>query len=351
MGICSSKVAEPTSHSKKIDADLKKAVKDDISVIRLLLLGAGESGKSTVFKQVKILHNNGFNDAERKAEIATIHQNVVTGIQILISACDILNLAIPKEFEALSNNLSECERTMQTVSLDVDMANKIELLWRTGPIQEAFRNRSLVHLGDNSQYFFDNLDRITSQNYLPSDEDILRSRVRTTGVARAEFAMEGSKFELIDVGGQRNERRKWIHCFDSVQAVLFVASLNDYDLTLFEDGVTNRMHEALNLFSEICNSRFFAETAMILFLNKRDLFAEKILTKNITSAFPEYEGPQECTSAIGYIQRQFEAVNDAPNKPIYCHITCATDKNQLHQTLLIVNDIMLNNNLKESGFI
>jgi guanine nucleotide-binding protein G(i) subunit alpha len=97
---------------------------------------------------------------------------------------------------------------------------------------------------------------------------------------------------MYDVGGQRNERKKWIHCFEGVTAVIFVAALSEYDQILFEDASTNRMMEALNLFDEICNNSFFIKSAMILFLNKRDLFAEKIKLKKISdsSMFREYQG-------------------------------------------------------------
>jgi hypothetical protein len=90
------------------------------------------------------------------------------------------------------------------------------------------------------------------------------------------FIVDGNHFKIYDVGGQRNERKKWIHCFSEVTAVLFVAALSEYDMVLYEDQDTNRMQEALDLFEEICNSRYFKKTAMILFLNKRDLFFEKI---------------------------------------------------------------------------
>ncbi len=43
---------------------------------------------------------------------------------------------------------------------------------------------------------------------------------------------------VVDVGGQRSERRKWISCFDDVRAVLFVCAMSGYDMTLFEDGKT-----------------------------------------------------------------------------------------------------------------
>ena len=60
---------------------------------------------------------------------------------------------------------------------------------------------------------------------------------------------------MYDVGGQRNERKKWIHCFDDVTAVIFVASLSEYDQVLYEDNTVNRMEEAVTLFSDIANSR------------------------------------------------------------------------------------------------
>jgi len=55
----------------------------------------------------------------------------------------------------------------------------------------------------------------------------------------------------VDVGGQRSERRKWIHCFDDVKAIIFLVSLPGYNQVLFEDAGMNRMHESLNLFREV----------------------------------------------------------------------------------------------------
>ena len=43
---------------------------------------------------------------------------------------------------------------------------------------------------------------------------------------------------LFDVGGQRSERKKWIHCFEDVTAIIYCVSLNAYDLTLQEDETT-----------------------------------------------------------------------------------------------------------------
>jgi guanine nucleotide-binding protein G(i) subunit alpha len=71
--------------------------------------------------------------------------------------------------------------------------------------------------------------QISAEGYIPTEQDVLRSRVRTTGIVENEFEIDHNKFKMFDVGGQRNERKKWIHCFESVTAVLFVAAISEYD--------------------------------------------------------------------------------------------------------------------------
>lgn len=121
-------------------------------------------------------------------------------------------------------------------------------------------------------------------------KDVLRVRVRSTGITEAQFEFEGMEFSLLDVGGQRNERKKWIHCFESVTAILFCASLNEYDQVLREDPTQNRMKESLTLFDDIVNSPWFKNTPIILFLNKSDLFKEKIKRVNLSTCFENYKG-------------------------------------------------------------
>ncbi len=103
-------------------------------------------------------------------------------------------------------------------------------------------------------------------------EDFLKMRVRTTGVVEASFHVRyrgmALSFRLIDVGGQRSERRKWIHCFDNVDAILFLVAISEYNQVLLEDGRTNRMDESLKLFESIVNNPFFIKTSFLLFLNK-----------------------------------------------------------------------------------
>lgn len=113
---------------------------------------------------------------------------------------------------------------------------------------------------------------------------------------------------MYDVGGQRSQRRKWVYCFEDVRAVLFVVALSGYDMTLLEDGTVNRLEESLNLFEQIVNNRWFKEASFVLFLNKLDLFREKIMssTRHLRLFFPEYSGKKLFSNSAIYEPKLIE---------------------------------------------
>merc|ERR1719464_1985569 len=181
------------------------------------------------------------------------------------------------------------------------------------------------------------------ENYNPSVEDMLKARVRTTGMIEYKYDIKENEFILYDVGGQRNERKKWIHHFADVAAVLFICALNHYHAVLFEDEKKNAMHEAVELFTEICKSKWFRKSELILFLNKDDLFREK-LRKQIAL--------DECyAAAIEFIQNTFISVNKIPNRVIFCHVTCATDQDTVQQVFWDVQNIVIRSNLRRGGLM
>lgn len=162
---------------------------------------------------------------------------------------------------------------------------------------------------------------------------------------------------MFDVGGQRSERKKWIHCFENVTTILFLVAISEYDQLLFEDETVNRMQEALTLFDSICNSRWFVKTSIILFLNKIDRFKEKLPVSPMKNYFPDYEGKlnqngtngrehqrsnitqggPDYAAACDYILNRFVSLNQHETKQIYTHFTCATDTTQIRFVMAAVN--------------
>ncbi|GAA5803783.1 hypothetical protein HPULCUR_009268 [Helicostylum pulchrum] len=195
------------------------------------------------------------------------------------------------------------------------------------------------------------MDRIGDVNYIPTDQDVLRSRVKTTGITETTFVIGELTYRMFDVGGQRSERKKWIHCFENVTAIIFLVAISEYDQVLIEDETVNRMQEALTLFDSICNSRWFIKTSIILFLNKIDIFKEKLPRHPLKESFSDFEGPDNYDASSNYILNRFVSLNQSDSKQIYTHFTCATDTQQIKFVMSAVNDIIIQNNLREVGLL
>jgi hypothetical protein len=190
------------------------------------------------------------------------------------------------------------------------------------------------------------LDRFWQPDYTPTDQDIVRCRAKTTGIIETTFHIGPLTYRMFDVGGQRSERKKWIHCFENVTAILFVVAISGYDQRLVEDKDANQMHESLMLFDNICNSKWFINTSMILFLNKIDIFKKKILISPISKWFPDFEGDNHSyEQTVEYFKRRFQRLNQNDNKLLYIHYTDATDANLLQHVMEAVSDTILNENL------
>jgi guanine nucleotide-binding protein G(i) subunit alpha len=170
------------------------------------------------------------------------------------------------------------------------------------------------------------------------------------GLVETTFKRADLSISLIDVGGQRSERKKWLHCFDSVDAVVFVVAMSEYDQVLSEDKSVNRMKESLKLFSTICNIKWFRKASMLLFLNKKDVFEEKIMYSPITQCFPEYTGAAgDNYEASQYISKQFACQNKC-NRGLYFHFTNAKDTQNINIVFDVVIDTILHSSMSELGF-
>lgn len=331
--------------TKEIDAQLKQDKYMLESELKLLLLGAGESGKSTIAKQMKIIHLNGFTDEEIKTYGPILQSNAIECTKLLLKACEDLDIKTDDSLKETAGKY--LGMNTYGVVLDEEMGSELASLWADSGIQEAFGERSKFQLPDSCKYVLDDIARISLPNFVPTSDDILRCRARTTGIHEVLFQVNQYNYVMVDVGGQRSERKKWVHCFQDVTAIMFVVSMSAYDLKLYEDENVNRMHEAIQLFDEICNSKWFRETALILFLNKCDLFEEKIQKVDLSVCFSEYQGGLDYDAGCEFLKEKFKSLNRQQGKLVYMHITCATDTENIKFVFNATRDVVLQDQLDE----
>ncbi|ORY51633.1 G protein alpha subunit [Rhizoclosmatium globosum] len=410
MGNCTS---APTAEekvavqvSKEIDKKLKAEQETSSTIVKLLLLGAGETGKSTILKQLKLIHGIGFSEDERRTFRSAITLNVMTCAKTLVKSMtalkipfgfvpssvpkpdrqesqstsninmdgdglgyrgeskfkhDYIALAAAADFESrtdykipdFAHLVESCDITFcfggSDNTMPVEIYEAVLQTWKDSGIQYCFSRANEFQLLDSCAYFMADLPRICDSAFVPTDQDILAARILTTRVAEIKFMVQDVQFVVYDLGGQRSERKKWVPYFDNVQAIIFLVAISSYDQVCFEDGSTNRMVESMTLFSSICNHPAFKKTSMLVFMNKIDLFKLKLETSPVQDHFPNFTGANTFENASEFFSRQFVSLNKCPEKKMYIHFTWATDTKQITKVLATVNHIILSSNLDQSG--
>lgn len=382
--------------------------------VKILLLGSGESGKSTILKQMKILHQNGYSQEDLLMYKTTVYKNLLDCAKSIVAALEQLNYPVGDESTLTSiepanpstdatspkddgsttddasptdaaatttpTDLTQTNGTAQTKSpesadtsiismeersmiktsiispdpdtvFDPKLAAIISKLWMHPDVKNLYtEHRSQFYIMDSAPYFFNNVERIGSPDYTPNVADILRARIKTTGIYETRFEMGKLNIHMFDVGGQRSERRKWINCFDNVTLIIFCVALSEYDQVLLEESTQNRMAESLVLFDSIINSRWFARTSVVLFLNKIDVFTEKLPYSPLENYFPDYTGGNDIKNAAKYILWRFNKLN-RNQVTIYPHLTQATDTSNIKLVFAAIKETILQNSLLDSGIL
>lgn len=365
---------------------------------------------------MRVIHDHGYESTTERCEyISRIHQNIVATIYTVDHAMELLNIKYktPQLKTQIVENILKSntnyefvncwkERfelelfTQQTahigclqlyqsiVQIINQLANShlslLSQFWNDCGVQCCLRRRNEYNLMDSSMYYMSRLEEILSDNYIPTVQDILRVRIPTNGLFQISFliknffnlvfrlgineytfGLESINFLIVDVGGQRTERRKWIHCFENVTSIIFIVALSEFDQNLSEPifstpmylnwraggtSPVNRLEESKALFKTIVTSEWFHNSSVILFLNKLDLFEEKILygPNLLKDVFIDYgDNERDPTLAAEFIMNMFYKME--PNlfrkRVIYSHFTCATDTKNIKLVFQAVKETIL----------
>ncbi|KAF5404699.1 Guanine nucleotide binding protein Gs subunit [Paragonimus heterotremus] len=288
---------------------IQKRIAQVKDIHRIILIGTGESGKSTFVKQMKLLssYNQTFPDKYREKFTSEIQRNLVQSLASILTYMEQEKIPFsgsePNLLKARSciyDIRTEIDRTPDSISryaASPDPQKRNEFfdtcahLWNDKSVKEAVAKGNEFQLIDCAQYFLDKIDEVRDPRYKPSDDDVLQSRTKTLGIHTESIVFNNVHFELVDVGGQREQRAKWIEAMsDGVTAVIFLTDVSAYDMMLAEDHTVNRLRESINLLGQVWTKSPLKDKSVILFLNKQDKLERKVREQRtlLETYFPEY---------------------------------------------------------------
>ncbi|KAF9514520.1 hypothetical protein BS47DRAFT_1328920 [Hydnum rufescens UP504] len=229
-------------------------------------------------------------------------------------------------------------------------------LWNS-PFVQAVLQQGSLRIEDEGGFFLNDIERVTSPDFVPSDSDIVRCRLKTIGISKHEFVLNRvdplartTHIRIYDVGGARSQRATWAPYFDSVKILLFLAPISAFDQYLEEDPRVNRIKDSLELWKSLTSNSILKDVPIVLFLNKCDLLRAKLdsnvfLNKHITS----YNGPNDFQNVAEYLLKRFEKIgrNTFPSRDIHVHFTTATDTSSTCSILARVSDLVIREQLRD----
>ncbi|KAJ3437396.1 guanine nucleotide-binding protein g(o) subunit alpha [Anaeramoeba flamelloides] len=323
--------------NKRIEEQLKD--ENTIEQInKILLCGTGDSGKSTMIKQMRILYCDGFpseqvqlyKNAIQKSLRINMKMLIQNGKSLGIHINDKVNKQLSEEylanFPTYKRNGVYCNKEVYT----------LKQLWHDQSIQTVWNNRSEIQVPENLDYYFNNLEKYCSPNFKPTNEDIVLFRIPTTGIVKINFHSQDTKWEIIDVGGQRSERRKWIHHFQDVNLVFFIIAINEFNKKLDEDQTINRMNESITLCKNILNNKYFKKTDCSLVFTKTDLLKRSLQKTEFKRYYSKYDGENNYEQVSEYIQKLFiKTIKKKNKRQVSSHLICATENNEVEKIINI----------------
>ncbi|KAJ3428692.1 guanine nucleotide-binding protein g(o) subunit alpha [Anaeramoeba flamelloides] len=332
--------------NKRIEKQLSQQNQQQDQEVKILLLGTGDSGKSTIVKQIQILYKGGFTENDLLNYKNVIRSNIKFYIKTLIKSCSQLGLKISEKNAEIAEDFV---RTVKKSSVEIteQVRESILALWKDPILKEAYERRYEYQLPDASKYFLDRANEICKEDYMPIPLDILNCRIATVGVKEIQFEVSEHIWRIVDVGGQRSERRKWIHQFDDVSILIFVVATSEYNQSLYEDERINRMQESLKVFKKTVNNEFFKKKDLVILLNKIDLFKEKIKKYPLTKCFPEYKGDGSFEQTSEYVKMKYMSTTKKKGRTITPHYTCATNTDLTKNVIETVMNNIIETNINK----
>ncbi|KAG7162508.1 Guanine nucleotide-binding protein subunit alpha-11-like [Homarus americanus] len=285
-----------------------------------------------------------------------IRRNLLESVHRIIQAMDTFGITqATQEAQDAARRFTDLEPLEQFLEddaiIDHQLVEQTQLLWADPMVQEVYIRGNEYHLMTNADYFITNAERILDDNYIPNVDDILRMRYPTRTSVTSTYDLGEMRMTMHDMGGQRSEREQWIKHDNNPTAILFLASLSEYDQNVEEiPEQKNRVQESLDIFEDLLGYPPFETTPVILLLNKSDIFRSKIQYHALRDYFPEYDGPDgDEIEGRDFISRLYEKLAVRHRRHFVARFTEATNTENFRAIFTFIRSTVSRNMMGRGG--
>jgi len=132
-----------------------------------------------------------------------------------------------------------------------------------------------------------------------------------------------------------------------MHSILFFVASNEFDQFISDEQRKNRLTESTDIFDLISNNKALASVSIILFLNKTDLLADKIVDTSIAGYFPSFSGDPRCLADVQKFEVSlFDRRRKDRSQLLFHHFTTAVDTENCLMVFRDVRDTILQQNIR-----
>lgn len=320
------------------------------NTLNVVCLGLGGCGKTTFVKQMKIIHDIGWQDIELQSYKKIIRANLIVGLQGCLTVLTSRSKTVQPQNEAVANAVQGMSARTADFT-DDNVKTTLKALWSDPGVQEVARVCPEQLETGQVAYFLDDIDRVLAPDFIPTNDDILRCRQRTAGASTVTVYFQKKYFEFFDIGGQKPERNKWatVLAENDIAAIIYFVAADEYDVADEDrDHNLTKLELSRSIFSEILEEKLPDGLPLLLFLNKTDRLKERLKdssgVQEFKKYFPKFEG-SSADAALTFLGKLFVAGKQS----VEVRHTCALDTKAMSELWDTISQAVLDQSLSALG--
>ncbi|RXW16816.1 hypothetical protein EST38_g9033 [Candolleomyces aberdarensis] len=248
----------------------------------------------------------------------------------------------------------EWDREHEDALMMISMCREdIRAVWTNEKVQVSLREGK-IHLEESAEFFLEEVDRVASRNYIPSDEDV--ARVRSRPVVQEYWINLQRRVDcppnyntgwcLYDISRPRRSRDVWIPYVEGLCAIMFFVDLSGFNSRLSDGSKVTQLEDSVILWRTICESPILQKAGLILFLTRGDLLKHKLESGiQVKDYVPSYgDRPNDVGAVVEYFKHHFKAIANrrATDKrsPLFVFTTSNVDVRTMETAIRAASEMM-----------